>query len=152
MPTPGKINGTPIYRVLCTGARGWRDLNTMVAAVEDVAVTIRRSGGLAIFVHGACPDGADNMLDKYCRTMGNFAVETHPADWSKGKQAGHDRNQLMVDLGADFCLAFCMFCEKPECPPQHHLTHGTRDCSRRAESANIPVQYIWSKTKMEGLF
>ena len=120
--------------------------------IELMAQIIREQNGSPLFVHGAAPDGADLLVDKYCRTMGNYAVERHPADWKAFPQlAGHKRNQEMVDLGVDYCLAFCMYCDKPECRPNDHITHGTQDCIQRAASSGILVNQIWDR-RQEGLF
>lgn len=59
-------------------------------------------------------------------------VEAHPADWrSCGRAAGLIRNQRMVDLGADLCLAFPL-----------GESRGTWDCVARARKAGIEVRII----------
>ena len=78
-------------------------------------------------VHGDAP-GADTLAKQVAEEYG-MQVEAHPADWRKhGKAAGPLRNQRMVALGADICLAF------PE-----PGSRGTLDCMRRAEAAGIGV-------------
>lgn len=66
-----------------------------------------------------------------------FQVEPHPADWSRGKRAGHDRNQLMVDLGADAVLAF-----------PTRSSRGTYDCAARVERAGITLWWVTSVVPM----
>ncbi len=86
-----------------------------------------------VLVHGACPTGVDAIVEKVCHGY----TERHPADWYKyGRAAGPIRNQAMVDLGADLCLAFPLLGEK---------NHGTFDCKDRAERAGIPTTVIWLK-------
>lgn len=111
-------------RVLITGSRNWADQEAL-----------RR----ALFVHmkfgdtlvsGACPTGADKMAEDYWRSFG--PIERHPADWNAhGKAAGPKRNQEMVDLGADLCIAFPL----PD-------SRGTKHCMGAAERAGIPVVVV----------
>lgn len=117
-----------------TGSRDWTDWKTLTAALFQAAdcydpITV---------VSGACPTGADAMAEWVAEHLlpflenGGVRVERHPADWDRhGKAAGPVRNQEMVDLGADLCLAFPL-----------GASRGTRDCMRRAEAAGIPVRVI----------
>jgi superfamily II DNA or RNA helicase len=104
-------------RVLVTGSRAWgtdRDAlgNLTPAAIyeweqlrEKIEYTFRAQSD-AVLVSGACPTGADFLAEHVWSSLGG-AVERHPAEWDEyGKQAGFRRNQEMVDLGADLCLAF----------------------------------------------
>lgn len=120
-----------MIRVLVTGSREWSD----ETAVFDALV--EQLNGDAdyhiVVVHGACPTGADYIAQTFCdRNAANkFALveaEPHPADWSQGKKAGPLRNQQMVNLGADVCLAF-----------PAASSRGTFDCMRRAAAADIPI-------------
>lgn len=134
-------------RVLVTGSRDWSDL----AAVWRAIAAEYTKGDITV-VHGDCPTGADHFAHQWFSLdedegFSNFATEErHPADWERacdeschhkprtknGKpycpMAGHLRNQKMVDLGADVCLAFPL----PD-------SRGTIDCIRRARAADIPV-------------
>lgn len=147
----GVITGEIIHRVLITGSREWTDVSTLTQEVEKAALAF--SGNL-VFVHGDCPTGADNLVEKYCRTMGNYGTERYPADWSKGKIAGPEHNRKMVNLGADLCLAFCMYCTRPACmTARRHISHGTNNCMTLASRAGIPVRQIWpGNTQQERLF
>lgn len=82
-------------------------------------------------VHGGCPTGIDAIAESYRGLYIQVEVESHPADWSRGKKAGPLRNQKMVDLGAEICLAF----PGPD-------SRGTHDCKLRAYTAGIPVVVI----------
>lgn len=98
------------YRILVTGSRTWTDADTIADAlwfatgslVAPQAVDLSE----VVVVSGACPRGADRLAEQAAERAG-VAVERHPADWDRyGKSAGFRRNQEMVDLGADVCLAF----------------------------------------------
>ena len=111
---------TDVTRVLITGSRDWTD--------EGLIWNVLSPYLPAVLVHGACPTGADEIASTLWVANGG-TEEPHPADWSLGKKAGPLRNQEMVDLGADICLAFPLL-----------ESRGTRDCMRRATAAGIPVR------------
>lgn len=107
-------------RILVTGSRDWHD----EIAIEELL--FEYSPGL--LVHGACPTGADAIADAIA-TRWNWDIERHPADWDRhGKKAGPLRNQHMVDLGADVCLAFIL-----------NGSRGASHTARIAEAAGIPT-------------
>lgn len=133
------------FRILITGSRNWSNTNAIVSAFAVVIPgSLRRPNVEVVVVHGDAP-GADTLAGRIAEQWG-FDVESHPAQWDRncdqscyhptrmkdGKPycpvAGHLRNQHMVDLGADVCLAF---------PTRD--SRGTWDCVRRAEKAGIPV-------------
>jgi YspA, cpYpsA-related SLOG family len=111
-------------RILVTGGRNWTDENAVrLAIMENIVID---DDGITI-VHGGAK-GADSIAASFASDMG-WSVEAHPANWSEfHRAAGPIRNQEMVDLGADICLAFLMPNSK-----------GTADCVRRAEKAGIKV-------------
>jgi hypothetical protein len=118
-------------RVLVTGSRFWPDEAPIYRALYQQRLI---AAGPMVIVHGDCPTGADAIADRWGRQFytDTVIVEPHPADWAHwGKAAGPMRNQLMVDLGADICLAF------PIVGPGGHS--GTRDCMDKARAAGIPV-------------
>ena len=94
----------PPKRILITGSRDWNDIELIAGTLRDV--WMRLGGPMdAVLVSGACRTGADAIAEEIWDRQG-FTIETHPADWSIGKQAGFVRNAEMVSLGADICLAF----------------------------------------------
>ena len=112
-------------RILVTGSRDWGDVQTLENALAAYV------GDEVTLVSGACPTGADLLAEVFAKRAG-WEVERHPADWDKrGKAAGPLRNQEMVDLGADVCVAFPL-----------GESRGTRDCMSRAEGAGIPVRVV----------
>lgn len=77
-------------------------------------------------LHGDA-QGVDRRAAEIAVALG-WTVEPFPADRSRGPKAGPERNQRMVDAGADVCLAFPRVASK-----------GTWDCVRRARAAGIKV-------------
>jgi hypothetical protein len=99
------------YRALVTGSRDWPSSPTVWAALNEVRAGALLAGHRLTVVHGSCPRGADAHAAAWCKTVYCFDAtvteEKHPANWQlNGKRAGFIRNQLMVNLGADVCLAF----------------------------------------------
>lgn len=119
-------------RILVTGSRDWTDIEVIGQALED-AWALVSNGDLraeVVLVSGACPTGADRIAERLWEAF-RRPVERHPADWDAyGKAAGPRRNQEMVNLGADICLAFPL-----------PGSRGTRHCANAAELAGIPVLY-----------
>lgn len=131
-------------RILVTGSRKFGDYDLALTALSEVRWEF---GPDFTVVHGDA-DGADRLLAEMAEARG-LTTEAHAADWAgpcrdtcrpghrRNRRdgstycpaAGNYRNQFMVDLGADVCLAF----------PIGEST-GTRDCMRRAKKAAIPVR------------
>lgn len=109
-------------RILVTGSRTWTDESGLRLAMFREIVVDERIGQTVI-VHGAAP-GGDTMADRYAR-MTKCQREPHPAaDFPSPRH----RNQHMVNLGADVCLAFAT-----------SWASGTGMCARMARRAGIPV-------------
>jgi hypothetical protein len=126
----------PSYRVLVTGSRDWDDYvlltTSLVQVVIDHAAEHDLTGPIdwVTVIHGACPSGADNMADNFCRGVTNWDVERHPADWKRhGKSAGFRRNAEMVQSRPDICLAFIKKGSK-----------GSTHCAEQAEKAGVPTR------------
>lgn len=120
------------YRVLVTGSRHWYCLSI----ADRIVRKLTQRHGDVVIVHGAAP-GVDSAFASAAEINSNVVQEPHPADWNSfGPGAGPRRNQEMVDLGADICLAV-----------HSDLTNskGTKDCVRRAIKAGIPVWMIDSE-------
>jgi hypothetical protein len=123
-------------RVLVTGSRDWRKRRTIYGALSRIVTSVRQ--GRLVVIHGACPTGADAIADEWAKVVWAADPEPHPADWKQyGKAAGPIRNQAMVDLGADICLAFI-----------RNGSRGTKDCADRAEKAGIPVERYYDNEPM----
>lgn len=106
-------------RILVTGSRKWTDQ----AAVEHAIVRQLTENPSAVIVHGGAL-GLDQLAEDVARTWG-LDYEAHHAYRFPSPRA---RNQHMVDLGADVCLAFAL-----------GWASGTGMCARMARRAGIPV-------------
>lgn len=127
-------------RILVTGSRDWSDVDAIWAALARLAET----NPLATLVSGACPTGADAIAEDWWARFGG-TVERHPADWSRGRKAGPERNAHMVALGADICLAFIGPCTSPRCPrTDEHPSHGATGCADLAERAGIETRRYYA--------
>ena len=132
-------------RVLLSGSRTWDDAATIRQALEAVADSaIRANIPMVTIVHGACPNGADEIADQWVRWYrGETLVlaERHPALWSKfGKRAGMVRNEQMVAKGADLCLAFI-----------RDNSPGATHCAELAAEQGIPMRlFRYGEPGVEG--
>ncbi|MGW1015631.1 SLOG family protein [Streptomyces niveus] len=116
------------YRILVTGSRDWDDHDLIRSSL---AVAIYQNAP-AVIVHGACPSGADATASWWVRRYRHLGIteERHPAQWrTHGRAAGPIRNQQMVHLGADICLAFI-----------RNGSRGATGCADLAEAAGIPTK------------
>lgn len=110
-------------RILITGSRTW----TAIALLRTTLAQWRQTYPDAVLVHGACR-GADQIAAGIWSGWG-LPVEPHPADWdTHGRAAGLVRNQHMVNLGADVCLAFI----------RNH-SRGAEHTAALADAAGIPT-------------
>lgn len=110
----------------------------MEALRPAVDSLILQHRGAVVLVHGGNASGADMMGDVLWRQWRKFQPnwlaepEIHPADWARhGRKAGPIRNQEMVDLGADVCVAFI-----------RDRSRGATGTVKLAETAGIPVRVI----------
>lgn len=119
-------------RILVTGSRDWTNGTRIRKAILMAALEERVTTRSQItVVHGGAR-GADQMAETIARGLG-MQTERHPADWEKyGRRAGFIRNDEMVKLGADVCLAFIK-----------NQSKGATMCSRLAEEAGMrTVRYV----------
>lgn len=152
----------PAYRVLITGSREWAadlyepvprkkykriredwyeqlhpDTQTMRGAL--LGARKAANGAHMRIVEGGA-QGADQLAGLLTSRASNASVEVHPAIWDRksdgsyNKMAGFQRNQQMIDAGADICLAFFK---------TGAANRGTKDCVDRAKRAGIEVVETW---------
>jgi hypothetical protein len=93
-----------VTRILITGSRDWTDIDKITEVLRGTWIAAGMPDDITL-VSGSCRTGADAIAEEVWERQG-FPIESHPADWSVGKQAGFIRNAEMVSLGADICLAF----------------------------------------------
>lgn len=114
-------------RVIACGSQGYTNTAAVNSALDWV---LKLFGGALILVHGACPNGGDELADRWGRSRADqVTIERHPADWERhGKrQAGMIRNHHMAKLGARFYVAFW-----------DGKSPGTRNMIERATQYQIP--------------
>lgn len=115
-------------RIVVTGSRYWvHDDPAVYAALWKVF----HEHGPFELRHGACATGADALAATWFRVAGKFVGCTElrfPANWERGPQAGPERNERMIEAGADLVLAFPL----PE-------DSGTQHTMRLAREAGIEV-------------
>lgn len=123
-------------RVLVTGSRDWPDQAALWSALDEVYENRTSREGIFMVVHGGA-NGADKMAMAWVRGKRrdgelNIYHEMHQPNWNQGGKfvpsAGHQRNQRMVDAGADLVLAFW-----------RNNSSGTAGCIRAAQQAGLPV-------------
>lgn len=106
-------------KILVTGGREFADER----AVDRI---FREISGKHTLIHGA-GRGADRLAARIAKALG-WEVIPFPADWRRGRSAGPERNQKLVDQKPDVVLAF-------------PGGDGTADCVRRARKAGIQVVF-----------
>ncbi|MFM7089131.1 MAG: DUF4326 domain-containing protein [Candidatus Paceibacterota bacterium] len=119
------VNSLP-YRLLVTGSRNWNDKETIANELFKQYKVWGSPKNVVLIQGGA--EGADTIAAELWRNAG-LPVETYKPKWDEqGKKAGMIRNQVMVNLGADACLAF-----------SKDNSVGTKHCATAAKKAGIPV-------------
>lgn len=141
-------------RLLVSGSRTWDDAASVEARLDQLAAECRQNRRTLTVVHGAAA-GVDTIAGSWVRARQaqNWPVwvETHPAPWNaacidrctpghrRPRRGGGDycpavgmyRNERMVQLGADKCIAFI-----------REGSSGATGCADLAESAGIPTTRI----------
>lgn len=119
------------YRVIFCGGRDWSAPAPIFSKLDDV---LERHPGF-VLVHGV-GRGADLIAQALAEWMG-IPMDPFPADWDgRGRGAGPERNQRMIDSGVDAVYAFKTRFDRSM------RSGGTEDCVRRALNAGIPAMVI----------
>jgi hypothetical protein len=121
--------GARAPRLLVTGSRGWTNDATIHSAIDTWLLAAGTYLPVQpVLVHGAAI-GADTIAAEYWISLG-FDDEPHPPNYYRynTKQAPIVRNAQMVQLGADWCLAFML-----------NESSGTTHCVKLCKAAGIPT-------------
>lgn len=138
------------YRVLVTGSRDLTDSHLVHEQLGHALLTAVATRRRMVVVHGACPRGADKFAHAWAKRKQRdglpVEVEAHPAknhptqDFGPWPGCGPKRNNYMVSLGADLCLAFIGLCTSDRCvQASAHGSHGSSGCLAAAKAAGIRV-------------
>lgn len=134
-------------KILVTGSRDWDEPERVRRELEQALNDLHTAD--VQLVHGACPSGADQQAEQAWLQLGRSidTVDRHPADRRFGRRGFYLRNQAMVDLQPDVCLAFIGSCSKPACDraPHPHPSHGTQMTIGLCEKAGVPVRRFYSR-------
>lgn len=150
-------------RIITTGSRNWPEdwMGDQIIRVtmQGLWNANSYSNSPLTIVHGACPTGADKLVDAWVTRMEEawanamydekpaiapgtrVHVERYPADWDaaakagNAKAAGPIRNTHMAKLGADLCVAFLY--ETPD-----KRSRGTWDMIQTAWDNGIAVVQV----------
>lgn len=132
---------TPL-RVLVTASRDWANRPVMRDALIGTVRRLRTPDGPPlVLVHGAARGGdtlADDLWERMRRFWGPdrlLEAERWPAKQFPSPRA---RNQHMVDLGAEVCVAFAL-----------GWASGTGMCARMARLAGIDTRDFGVSTRVE---
>jgi hypothetical protein len=124
-------------RVIVTGSRDWEDPTVINVDLSRLSWHAHRTSRRLVVIHGAHWSGVDlharywvhEPAQQALRVAGYLREEPYPANWGAFRRsAGPRRNQHMVSLGADLCLAYPLGESK-----------GTRGCAAMASKTHIPT-------------
>lgn len=153
--------------ILLMGSRNLTEPGVVAGTLADIAFNIAE--GPVIVRHGACPgvNSADQNASDWINSIGNrhgILEDPMPADWDNcapncPRPEGHRRTKRPGDTAhpgqlPDYCpgagprrnAAMVAKHPRPECgiafPEPGQPNYGTRNCTRLAEAAGIPVKQI----------
>jgi hypothetical protein len=114
------------YKLLVSGYREFENYDFFVLTMAEI---MRQRGKPSQVLQGECPTGADRLAKRWCIENNVFCVP-FPADWSKGKRGGPERNSVMLDK-ADVVCAFV-----------HKKSKGTKDVIKKAKAKRLPLYEV----------
>lgn len=111
--------------ILVCGSREWRGRGDVYLALMCEPHAQGWGDEPIRVIHGDCR-GADRFAEESARDLG-YEVQAFPADWSRGRRAGPERNSRMLNEAPDLVLAF-------------GRGRGTDGMVRMAERRGFPVR------------
>lgn len=117
-------------KILVTGDRNWRCVEL---AMKMMRRLLDRYKDVTI-IHGNCR-GVDKSFDQACAYL-QVPMEVFPADWSKGKREGPDRNLRMIKSEPDFVIAFHRNIRE---------SRGTANCVGQALVHKLKVYLVYNE-------
>ena len=118
-------------RVLVCGSRTWTDVGLLESTLDNLNGSILNYAepGIDEVIEG-CARGADRLAETWATKRG-IPIRHTPAQWaSRGRAAGPERNQRMLEQHPDLVVAFDLG------------TPGTGDMVSRAVKAGVRVQVV----------
>jgi hypothetical protein len=116
------------FRLIIAGGREFSDYALLQKKV-DVMLSAKRFSLLIEVISGKAK-GADTLGEQYAKANG-FTIKEFPANWSKGKSAGDERNKAMAEY-ADACICFW-----------DGRSKGTKHMIDLATAQGLPVRVIF---------
>lgn len=117
-------------RLLITASREWKDIALMRMGFSLAVLLFNVPPALITVVHGNAR-GGDRMAEGIAIVYG-MGYERNPVtseQWRRdSRNAGHNRNGVMIAKGADLVLAFAL-----------SWWSGTGNCARQARQARLTV-------------
>ena len=111
--------------ILVCGSREWEDYTVVYIELLREVIAQGWADVPIRVIHGACR-GADRLAAIAAHGLG-YEVTPFPADWSRGRRAGPERNARMLDENPDLVIAF-------------GHGRGTDGMVRMAERRGVPVR------------
>lgn len=111
------------YKLLISGYRGFEDYDLFSNFMKTVT---NEMGMPSVVLQGECKTGADQLAKRWCLEK-DVKCMSFPADWSKGKRAGPERNSKMLEQ-VDVVCAFV-----------HANSKGTKDVVNKARQKKMKL-------------
>lgn len=131
-------------KILTAGSRTWEGIWgewRIQVVLNRLLLTAAALDSPLRLMNGACPQGADAIVKRWAdRRL--VPLDEFPAEWLKyGNRAGLMRNEYMVNLGADMCVAFL-----------RNNSRGTQNTIDLARAVGIPTFVVpWIPSREETL-
>lgn len=158
-----------MFTVMVTGSRTWDIYDSLEMAFDVEAKSLGLPmvrdvdghplewnwspvGGLRI-LHGACPDGADDLADLYAAHHG-VVPDRRPAKWTRddgrlNRAAGFQRNAAMIAERPDLVVGLVDRCVKPAHQSSPHGSHGSIHALNLAQANEIRTVIYYRRFRLD---